>query len=60
MIQTILVGIIVAAAVALVIRHYWKAFKGKSSGCGCGCSGGCSSCGPCGKDKKECHCDKRN
>ena len=43
-IGNVVVIAILAAAVALAVRHLWK--QHKSGGCGCGCPG----C-----DKKSCH-----
>lgn len=41
--QTILTVIIVAVAVGITIRHFWKAFssnrEGKAPNCSCGCEG---------------------
>ena len=37
MLQTIIVGIILAATVFLAIRWIVRTIKGKGGGCGCGC-----------------------
>ena len=48
--QTILVAIIVAAAVSVAFRHLWRLFSGKSKGCDC-----CNNCDCC-KDRDGCDC----
>ena len=50
--QTILVLLIVAAAVFFIFRHFYRSFKKSASGgCGCESSCGCSGC----NDTYTCH-----
>ena len=37
MLQTILTGIILTAAIAYLLRYAWRTFRGKPTG-GCGCA----------------------
>ena len=48
---TIIISLILLAAVVAAIRKLWKDKKQKGSSCGCGC-GSCSSCGMCHMQKK--------
>lgn len=49
MIQTIIVGVILAATLFFAIRWLVRSIKGKG-GCGCGCNGGgCDGCPYAGK-----------
>lgn len=48
--DSLIVGIIIVAALGYAVRHFWKARKG--GGCGCGSSCGCSS-GDCGGSGKR-------
>ena len=49
MTQTIIVGIVVAAALFFAVRRLLRTLKGKG-----GCHGGCDGCPL--KDGGECHC----
>ena len=48
---TIIISLVLLAAVAAAVRKIWKDKKQKGSSCGCGC-GSCSSCGMCHMQKK--------
>lgn len=45
MIDSILVGLILLAATAYLVRYVWRATHGKPSGCGCG-NGDCPKSPP--------------
>jgi hypothetical protein len=52
MIESIVVFIIVAAALVVVSRSAWRSVSGKGKGCGCS-SGGCPLTGICKSESKS-------
>jgi len=50
MMQTIIVGVILAATLFFAVRWVVRTLKGKGGGCGCDCNGGgCDGCPYAGK-----------
>lgn len=50
--STVIIGVLLAGAVALIVRKMIQDKKAGKSGCGCGCEG-CPSAGACHGGTKE-------
>lgn len=53
-IQTVIMWIILIAAVVATVSYVLKRIRGGKSGCDCGCCNGCPAKKECGDAKRKC------